>query len=128
MSFEISTERPGVRPAREAAEPNRTGEVQGAGFEAWHLFLLLAMVGATVAVMLSRHTSPAALLLLSATVLAAGVAGLAIHRALAAFFFPSTRPRIRVRPAPARHARRREATRAPRDQGARVRPEDGQGE
>lgn len=52
------------------------------GFEVWHVFVLLAMVGATVAVMLSRNTHPAALLLLSAAVLTSGLVGLAFHRAL----------------------------------------------
>lgn len=52
------------------------------GFEVWHFFVLLAMVAATVAVMLSQDTHPAALLLLSAAVLTSGLVGLALHRAL----------------------------------------------
>jgi len=43
------------------------------------------MAGATGAVMLARDTHPAALLLLSAAVVAAGLVGLAIHRALGGF-------------------------------------------
>jgi len=55
------------------------------GFQAWHFFLLLSMIGATVAVVLSRHTHPAALILLSAAIVATGLVGLALHRALSGF-------------------------------------------
>ena len=44
------------------------------------------MVGATVVVMVSRDTHPAALLLLSAAVICAGLVGLAVSRAVAGFF------------------------------------------
>ena len=70
MSSGISTER---EPAGDA------------GFRAWHLFVVLSMLAATVAVMLSRHTHPVALLLVSAAVIATGVVGMALHRAVAAF-------------------------------------------
>ena len=43
------------------------------------------MVAATAAVILSRQTHPAALLVLSAAVMAAGLVGLMVHRALSAF-------------------------------------------
>lgn len=52
----------------------------------WQLYVVMAMAAATVAVMMSRHTHPAALLLLSAAVIAAGFAGLAVHGALTGFF------------------------------------------
>jgi len=70
--------------ARNLAPPDRaTGpDVKGVG----HFFLLLSMVGAIVAVALARETHPAALLLLSAAVVAAGLVGLAFHRALVGFF------------------------------------------
>jgi zinc-ribbon domain len=71
MSSETSTE--SRRPA------------QDAGFQAWHFFLLLSMIGATAAVMLSRQTHPAALVLLSVAVVATGLVGIALHRALAGF-------------------------------------------
>ena len=48
--------------------------------------------GATAAVILSRHTHPLALLLLSAAVVGAGLAGVAFHRALNGFFGIGTRP------------------------------------
>jgi hypothetical protein len=47
--------------------------------------MLLAMLGATVAVWRSPDTHPAALLLLSAAVIAAGLVGLALYYALAGF-------------------------------------------
>jgi hypothetical protein len=78
-----STERdaaPRVRPA--AAKP---ADAQS-GFRPWHFFILISMAGATVAVMLSVHTHPVALLLLSAAVVCAGVVGLTLHRAIEGFF------------------------------------------
>jgi hypothetical protein len=62
------------------------------GFQAWHFFLLLSMIGATVVVMVSRETHPAALLLLSAAVIAAGFVGLALSRAVAGFFSRGVEP------------------------------------
>jgi hypothetical protein len=56
------------------------------GFRPWHFFILFSMAGATVAVMLSVHTHPVALLLLSAAVVCAGIVGLALHRAIEGFF------------------------------------------
>lgn len=47
--------------------------------------MLLAMLGATVAVWRSPDTHPAALLLLSAAVIAAGFVGLGVYYALAGF-------------------------------------------
>ena len=59
---------------------------QGAGFRASHFYLLLAMCGATGAVLMSRDTQPAALLLLSGAVIASGAAAYALHRALMGFW------------------------------------------
>jgi len=64
-----------------------------AGFRAFHLFVLLSMVAATVGVILSRQTHPAALLLVSGAIIATGLVGLAIHKALSAFFGEETTPR-----------------------------------
>ena len=63
------------RPAREA-DP---------GFRPWHFYILLSMAAASVAVMLARDTQPAALILISGAVVAAGLVGLAIHHALGGF-------------------------------------------
>jgi zinc-ribbon domain len=54
-----------------------------APFTAGHFYVLLSMIAATVAVVMSRHTHPAALLLLSAAVLASGLTAYAVHRAVA---------------------------------------------
>jgi hypothetical protein len=77
-SSETSTERPAASD-------------RGA-FQAWQFYILLAMLGATAAVIVSRHTHPVALLLLSAAVVGAGLAGVAFHRALNGFFGLGTRP------------------------------------
>lgn len=59
--------------------------VADTGFRPWHLYVLLSMVAATAAVIVSKHTHPAALLVLSAAVMGAGVVGFTVHRALSGF-------------------------------------------
>ena len=54
-----------------------------APFTAGHFYVLLSMIAATVAVVVARHTHPAALLVISAAVLASGYTAYALHRALA---------------------------------------------
>jgi len=71
MSSEISTK---PRPATHAT-----------GFQAWHLYLLLGMAAATVAVWRAQDTQPAALLVLSAAVLAAGLVAIAVHYTVLGF-------------------------------------------
>jgi hypothetical protein len=71
MSSESSTER---------------GSGRESGFQLWHVYLILSMSGAIWAVIVSRHTHPAALLLISAAVVAAGLVGLALNHAFAGFF------------------------------------------
>ena len=63
------------------------------GLQARHFYLLLAMMAATAAVVISPHTHPAALVLLSAAILSAGFAGAALHHALVGFFTGNTAPR-----------------------------------
>ena len=60
--------------------PDATGS-----FQATHFYLLASMAAATAAVMVSRHTHPVALLLLSAAALSAGLVGLALHQSVAGF-------------------------------------------
>jgi hypothetical protein len=71
------------------------------GISAWQFFLLLAMLGATVAVILTKNTHPAALLLLSGAVIAAGLVAIGFHRALGALLgregFVASRPTGRDR-------------------------------
>ena len=63
----------------------READARGS-FQPWHFFLLLSMAGATAAVMVSRETHPAALLLLSAAVICAGLVAIALTRAVSGFF------------------------------------------
>jgi hypothetical protein len=53
------------------------------GFRAWHFFVLAGILAATAAVFLARQTSAVNVLLLTVSVWAAGLAGLALHRTLA---------------------------------------------
>ena len=57
-----------------------------AAFQPWQFYILLSMLGATGAVIVSRHTHPVALLLISAAVVCAGLVGVAFHRAVAGLF------------------------------------------
>ncbi|MEO7192195.1 MAG: hypothetical protein ABI051_14180, partial [Vicinamibacterales bacterium] len=72
MSSESSTER------------GRSGRAD-TGLHPWHFFLLLSMAAATWAVVVARHTQPAALILISAAVIATGLVGAAMHHAVAGF-------------------------------------------
>lgn len=63
---------------REAGRPE-------SGFQPWHFYLLLSLAGATWAVIVARDTHPAALVLLSAAIVSAGLVGAATHRALISF-------------------------------------------
>jgi hypothetical protein len=67
------------------AAAGRPAARRDTGFQSWHFFIPIAMIAATVAVMLSDFTHPAALLLLSASVVAAGFVGVAMHHALSGF-------------------------------------------
>lgn len=51
-------------------------------FRPWHLFLVLSMASATAAVLVARETTPENLVLISLTAIAAGLAGMAVHRTL----------------------------------------------
>ena len=54
-------------------------------FQPWHFYILLSLAGATGAVIVSRNTHPAALIMLSASVVAAGLVGAALHYAISGF-------------------------------------------
>jgi hypothetical protein len=83
-------------PARADGADLRRPPVSGRGLAPWQLFTLAALVAAVAAVALSRRTDPAHLALLSAAVLAAGLAAAAFHRMIA----PLASPRDEARPAP----------------------------
>ena len=55
-------------------------------FQPWHFYILLSLAAATWAVIVSRNTHPAALILLSASIVAAGLVGAALHSAVTGFF------------------------------------------
>jgi hypothetical protein len=61
---------------------SETSTDQPAPFTAGHFYVLLSMISATAAVVVSRHTHPVALLLISAAALAAGYTAFALHKAL----------------------------------------------
>ena len=70
----ITTTPPAGRPT-EKPEPD-------AGFRAWHFFVLVSLAASTVAVLMSRRSSPEHLILISFTIAAAGVAAAAFYRML----------------------------------------------
>jgi ribosomal protein L40E len=63
------------------AQPAQGGP--DAGFKPWHFFVLVSLAASTVAVLMSRRSSPEHLILLSFTIGAAGVAAAAFYRMLA---------------------------------------------
>jgi hypothetical protein len=67
-----------------------------AAFQPWQFYILLAMLGATGAVIVSRHTHPVALLLISAAVIGAGLVGVAFHRAVAGLLGEVSAPPART--------------------------------
>ena len=72
-----------------STEARRAGD---AGLQPWHFYLLLSMAGAIWAVIVARDTHPAALLLISGAVVAAGLTAAAFHYALAGFLGSRTAP------------------------------------
>jgi zinc ribbon protein len=90
-SSETSTEPAAPKPTFAEAPEGRSR----ATFQPWQFYILLSMMAATAAVIVSRNTHPAALLLLSAAVIFAGLVGVAFHRALLGFFGQRSRPPAR---------------------------------
>ena len=66
--------KPRATETREDAEP---------GFRVWHFFVLLSLMAATLAVVMSRQSTPENLILISLTIGAAGFAALGLYRMLA---------------------------------------------
>jgi hypothetical protein len=79
-----------------ATSTDRRDADSRANFQPWHFFLLLAMAGATAAVMVSRETHPAALLLLSAAVICSGLVAIALTRAVSGFFNRTPSPTLPI--------------------------------
>ncbi len=57
--------------------------IDTSSFRLWHLFVLAALVAATVAILVARPSDPVVAILLTLAVGAAGFVGLMIHRAIA---------------------------------------------
>jgi hypothetical protein len=90
MSSATSIERPDGR--RRAGSLNSTMPVgidkananaADAGFRPWHFFVLASLMAATFAVILSRQSTPAHLVLISVTIAAGGFAAAGFYRMLA---------------------------------------------
>jgi hypothetical protein len=64
---------------------DRGASRRDSSFQPWHFYILLSLAGATWAVVVSRNTHPAALIVLSASIVAAGLVGAALHSAIAGF-------------------------------------------
>jgi hypothetical protein len=65
----------------EAARPETAARADD-GFHAWHFFVLVSILLATVAVVMTRRSTPEHLVLLSVTIAAAGLAAGAFYRML----------------------------------------------
>ena len=63
-------------------------QAEDQGFHAAHFFVLVSLLAATVAVVLARPSAPEHLILISLTIGAAGISGLAFYRMLAPLVAP----------------------------------------
>jgi hypothetical protein len=82
MSSATSIEKKNFRLKPEATKQDSQPEVDN-GFKAWHFFVLASLMLATVAVVLSRQSTPEHLVLISFTIAAAGAAAAGFYRMLA---------------------------------------------
>ena len=104
MSSATSIDKVKLEPDAASRHDVRAQTAQGgadAGFKPWHFFVLVSLAASTVAVLMSRQSSPEHLILLSLTIGAAGVAAAAFYRMLAPLAFGdelllSERPSERV--------------------------------
>jgi hypothetical protein len=78
MSSATSIEKKAVR-----LQPDDTDLQADAGFRPWHFFVLASLMMATVAVVMSRQSTPEHLILISFTIAAAGAAAAGFYRMLA---------------------------------------------
>jgi hypothetical protein len=86
MSSATSIDKVKLEPDAASRRNVRAQPAQGvadAGFKPWHFFVLVSLAASTVAVLMSRQSSPEHLILLSLTIGAAGVAAAAFYRMLA---------------------------------------------
>jgi hypothetical protein len=67
-----------------ASRPQQDGEeTPETGFRVWHFFVLLSLIAATLAVIMSRESRPESLILISLTIGAVGSVGVGFYRMLA---------------------------------------------
>ena len=78
MSSATSIEKKSIRIEPDDADPQAD-----AGFRPWHFFVLASLMMATVAVVMSRQSTPEHLILISFTIAAAGAAAAGFYRMLA---------------------------------------------
>lgn len=78
MSSATSINRAG-RARQAAAETQSTGSVRADSFRPVHFFVLLSLIGATVAVVIARQPTPAHLVLLSVMIGTAGACAAALY-------------------------------------------------
>jgi len=86
MSSATSTEfRLKADAAKNGPQPEalRKSDDADAGFRPWHFFILAALTASTIAVLMSRQSTPEHLVLLSLTIAAAGAAAAGFYRMLA---------------------------------------------
>lgn len=81
MSSAISID--GKSDAGLKARPASVREEPDGGFRVWHFFVLLSLLAATVAVVMTRQGRPEVLILVSATIGAVGAAAIGFYRMLA---------------------------------------------
>lgn len=78
MSSATSIEKKNIR-----LQPDDADSQADAGFRPWHFFVLASLMMATVAVVMSRQSTPEHLILISFTIAAAGAAAAGFYRMLA---------------------------------------------
>ena len=83
MSSATSIDKVQLEPDTPSSSGVRAQPDQDAGFKPWHFFVLVSLAASTVAVLMSRRSSPEHLIFLSFTIGAAGVAAAAFYRMLA---------------------------------------------
>jgi len=83
---------PSFKGPRRTAEPKEPKEplepAASEGFRPWHFFLLASLIAATVAVTMSRRSTPEHLVLISLTIISVGIAAAALYRMLAPLAAP----------------------------------------
>jgi hypothetical protein len=83
MSSATSTSAVRLKPeSKNRGRPNSDGTQATEGFRPWHFFVLASLMLATVAVVMSRRSTPEHLILISFTIGAAGAAAAGFYRML----------------------------------------------